>query len=172
MPNPKKIYLLLYCRVGTKRLLSFDRLFFSRIDWLVDDIEYTPSDTGLIACIKSRVDMELMHLQLMDHSNSSKRSRPIILIDLKSGAAKGNLKAIKKSPSENNEEDLFKFDAFIGERKGLKASHSEKDTELSFSDENVVNTILDRISSKGINAVSPSEIKLLDRYAAYLKSLK
>ena len=66
----------MYCRVGSKKLLSFDRSFFKRIEWLVDDIEYTPTDTGLIACIKSRVDMELMHLQLMDHSNGSSEADP------------------------------------------------------------------------------------------------
>jgi len=172
MPNPKEIYLLLYCRIGSKRLLSFDRTFFSRIEWLVDDIEYTSSDTGLIACIKSRIDVEMMHGQLMDHGNHSKPTKPVVLIDLKSGDAQGNLKAIKGKRIDYKDTDMFKFDPFIGERKGLEVSHSEIDSEDYFTDEVVMNTILDRISSKGIKAICSSEIITLDRYAAYLKSLK
>ena len=172
MPNQEEIFLLLYCRVGSKKLLSFDRSFFKRIEWLVDDIEYTPTDTGLIACIKSRVDMELMHLQLMDHGNHSKPTKPVVLIDLKSGDAQGNLKAIKGKRIDYKDTDMFKFDPIIGERKGLEVRHSEIDSEDYFTDEVVVNTILDRISSKGIKAICSSEIITLDQYAAYLKSLK
>ena len=169
MPNQEEIFLLLYCRVGSKKLLSFDRSFFKRIEWLVDDIEYTPTDTGLIACIKSRVDMELMHLQLMDHSNGSRRSRPIVLIDLKSGSAKGNLKTLSKKTKKQDEFDEYKFDAFIGRRRGLNLSN-ETHEDLASIGEDTINDILDEINRHGIDALDKRKLKVLKAYSKHLRS--
>ena len=169
MPNQKEIYLLLYCRVGSKKLLSFDRSFFKRIEWLVDDIEYTPTDTGLVACIKSRVDMDMMHLQLMDHSDGNKRSRPIMLIDLKSGSAKGNLKTLSKKPKNREEFEQYKFDAFIGRRGGLNLS-PETDEEFDTIGEDTINDILDEINRHGIEALDKRKLKVLKAYSKHLRS--
>ena len=169
MPNQKEIYLLLYCRVGSKKLLSFDRSFFKRIEWLVDDIEYTPTDTGLIACIKSRVDMEMMHGQLIDHSNGIKRSRPIVLIDLKSGSAKENLKTLSKKPKKQDEFDEYKFDAFVGRRRGLNLSPETEEEPASFG-EDTINDILDEINRHGIEALDKGKLKVLKAYSKHLRS--
>lgn len=169
MPKQEEIFLLLYCRVGSKKLLSFDRSFFKRIEWLVDDIEYTPTGTGLIACIKSRVDVELMHKHLLEHSNGTKQSRPIVLLDLKSGSAKGNLNALSKKPKKQDEFDEYKFDAFVRRRRAINPSQNRNEEPGSIG-EDIINNILDEINRHGIDALDKRKLNVLKAYSKYLRS--
>lgn len=167
MTNPNDTYLLLYCRIGSKKLLNYDRQFFERIDGLVDDIDHTSSDTGIIACIKSKVDIETMHKELLKHGKRRKRKSSVVLIDLRSGNAKGNLNSI--NPKEIDHEELLKFDPLVGSKKNLL---NTKNVESQIPSEEEVNLILDHINSKGINMLTPKDKEKLDRYSAYLNNPK
>lgn len=160
--NEKDTHLLLYCRIGSKELLPFDEKFFAQIQWLVDDIEYTPSETGLIACIRSKIDMQMLHLQLIEYTKKRKNSEPAILIDLKSGNAKGNLRKIKKKDYEK-----FKFDPFIGKRTNMEIIKEEEKKEIS---EETINKILDEISKNGVDSLESKKLEILKAYSLYLRA--
>lgn len=160
--NQKDTHLLLYCRIGSKELLPFDEKFFAQIEWLVNDIEHTPSETGLIACIRSNVDMQTLHLQLIDYTKKRKNSEPAILIDLKSGNAKGNLRKIKKKDYEK-----FNFDPFIGKRTNMEIIKEEEKKEIS---EETINNILDEISNNGVDSLDSKKLEILKAYSLYLRA--
>ena len=167
MSKTNKTHLVLYCRIGSKRILPYNRKFFSRIDWLVDEIDHTSSDTGIVACIKSRVDLEMLHAQLLEHGADTPRESSVVLIDLKSGNAKGNLNKI--NPKELDQDALFKFDPLVGSKKNLL--NADKN-EIELPNEDKVNEILERINEKGIDQLLPKDKALLDRYSAHLNKSK
>jgi len=167
LSNPKDTHLLLYCRIGSKKLLGYDRQFFARIDPLVADIDHTPSDTGIVACIRSKVDVGTIHKELLAYGKRCKRKSSVILIDLRSGKAKGNLHTINSK--EKDLEELVKFDPLVGSRKNLLNSEN---SESEVPSEEEVNSILERINANGIKMLEAEEKATLDRYSAYLNKSK
>tara|TARA_Y100001978_G_C23565211_1_gene371324 strand:- start:350 stop:679 length:330 start_codon:yes stop_codon:yes gene_type:complete len=109
----------------------------------------------------------MLHTQLLEHGADTPRKSSVVLIDLKSGNAKGNLNKI--NPKELDQEALFKFDPLLGSKKNL-LNTDKKEEELPNEDK--VNEILERINEKGIDQLHPNEKALLDRYSAHLNKLK
>jgi len=132
----------------------------------VADIDHTPSDTGIVACIRSKVGVGTIHKELLAFGKRCKRKSSVILIDLRSGKAKGNLHTINSK--EKDLEELVKFDPLVGSRKNLLNSESESQVPS----EEEVNTILERINAKGIKMLEAEEKETLDRYSAYLNKSK